>query len=215
MTIKKQAETVRKCMIKQLLIAILAITPLFSHAKSYIIEIADFKCKFCLEAEPHTAILKNETKWNNDKFIFAPIDNGMQTQKDLIDEAFYFGIRDTHPKAETIKEILFDMNQKLQLKMGTYEELIDWIAIYTNDPTITKESLETAFTKGSSNYEHIISIKKTISLINKHNIKSTPSFILISNTGVERVIIRPPETTIGEYINITLDAYKRMKESEK
>lgn len=211
---KRKAEMVRKCMIKQAIIFLFGLAPLFTSAESYIIEIADFKCKYCLEAEKHTNILKEEAEWNNDKFIFAPIDIAMKQESDLLDESFYFATRYTHPKAELIKEILFDMNQKLSLTMKSYEEIIDWIAIYTRNPDLSKESLTAAFQEGSKNFENIAAIKKTINLVKKHNIKTTPSFILVSNKGVERVIIRPPETSIGDYINITLKAYKRMKESE-
>ncbi len=205
----------RSYMIKKIIIALLAITPLFSQAKSYIIEIADFKCKYCLQTEKHIDILKNEIRVNGDKFVFAPTDSLATAHTDLIDELFYYAIKDNHPEEEMIKAALFEMSQTLQLKMGSFEEIIDWLAIYAGRDGLTKKSLIEAVNKGSEDFDHFVSLQKTISLIKRHQIKSTPSFILISNKGEEKLIMRPPETTIGEYINITLDAYKRMKESEK
>lgn len=202
-------------MIRQLLIAILAISPLFSHAGSYIIEVADFKCKYCLEAEKHIDILRNEVRINGDKLVFAPIDSQAKDHTDLIDELFYYAIKDHHSEEEKIRTSLFEMSQTLQLKMGSFSEVIDWLAIYAGREGLSKKSLLEAANKGSGDFNHFVSYQKTNSLIKRHNIKKTPSFILISNKGEEKLIMRPPETTIGEYIKITLDAYKRMKESEK
>lgn len=215
MTAKKQAEMVRKCMIKHMLIAILAITPLFSHAESYIIEVADFKCKYCREAEEHIDILRNEVRVNDDKFVFAPIDSQAKDETDLIDELFYYAIKDHHPEEDKIRTSLFEMSQTLQLKMNSFSEVVDWLAIYAGREGLSKKSLIEAVNKGSGEFKHFTSYQKANNLIKRHNIKKTPSFILISNKGEETLIMRPPETSIGEYIKITLDAYKRMKESEK
>lgn len=188
--------------------------PFFASAQSHIIEVADFKCKYCLEAEPQTAILRQATKLNGDKFVFAPVDNLAKDHFDLTDELFYYAIKDTHPKEEIIRESLFEMNQTLQLKMESYEELIDWLSIYSGTDGLDKKGLIEASNESLQNFTNITSLRKTLRLIRQHNIKSTPAFILVSNKGEERLVIRPPETTVGAYINITLEAYKRMKKSE-
>ena len=193
----------------RLLLLIIFSAPTF--AKTYIVEIADFSCKYCYEAEHYTHKLRLDALKNGDEFIFAPY---VFNKGSKAEELLYYAVNSNENIEPFIRNAMFDLKQNLRLNIGGIDELIDWLDIYHGKDAEMIASVKHAVSENQQNLENIKAYLKAANLIKKHEIKSTPTFLLIDDSANISVVKKPEKMPVPEYIDHVLDMYKRISKNE-
>ena len=183
-----------------------------AYAKTYIVEIADFGCKYCKEAEHYTDKLRLEASANGDEFIFAPVvmKNGSKGE-----ELFYYALRNVPKLEKFARETMFFLKQEQRLKMDNMDEVIDWVNIYNAHDEELLNLIEDTLLKATVDFRHVKAYIKAVALVDKLNIKSTPSFVIITQDGDMTSIEKPENLNTQEHINHVLEMYERISSNEK
>ena len=195
-------------MIKAILFILLSIPTL---AKTYVIEIADFACKYCKEAEHYTHKLKLETEKYGDEFIFAPI---VFSKGSKVEELFYYSLRNNIQFERFARNAMFTLKQEQRIEMSTMQELLDWLMIYYADESEFIQSIIKEYEKSTKDFSNIKAYLKALSLVNKQNIKQTPTFLIIDETAQIVTVRKPEKMPVPEYVDHVLDMYKRISKNE-
>jgi len=196
-------------MIKVLLLLMFSL-PVF--ASNYLVEIADFSCKYCKEAEHYTSKLKYELAKNNDHFIFAPLN--FQEDATKVEELFYYTVKSNPSLEKFSRKALFDLKQKHRLKMNTIPELMDWLEIYYQRSNVDFNKVDELFNERNKDFANIKSYIKAERLSKLYKVESTPTFIYISSEGEGTPIFKPEGMSIKDYVDHALDTYKRISKNE-
>lgn len=191
-------------MIKYLAIAFLSFSCL---AKNYIVEIADFNCKYCKEAEHYTHKLKLEAKLNGDEFVFAPV---ALSSGSKAEELLYYSVRHEPSMEKFIRKAMFDVKQTHRLKIESMDELIDFLEIYHKNSNLDIEGINAEIDKASNDFSNVKAYLKAEDLVQQHQIDSTPTFLIIDTQANVTVIEKPEKMVTSDYIDHVLDMYKRM-----
>lgn len=189
-------------MIKYLLLTLISLNAI---AKNYIVEIADFNCKYCLEAENLNYKIKNTVKENGDEFVFAPF---TPTGKNFIKELVYYSIKHDKKLEDKLRPIMFDLAQVHRIPMATIPELIDWIAINYNPKNIDPKIIMQHIKEKSKKSENVISLLKTSKLAKDMGVTQTPTYIIVTENAEKIKVNRPKGMSLKEYIQMVIDTYE-------
>lgn len=182
-----------------------------TFAKTYIVEIADFSCKYCLEAEHYTPKLKFLTEKNNDEFIFAPV---VLNEGSTAEELFYYALRGDSRLEEFARKAMFKLKQEQRLKMSNVGDVHDWVNIYFSKDDELLSKIDEKVSEASINFHHVKSYIKAFHLVEKNNIISTPTFLIIDEEASVTVVSKPENLQIPDYIEHVVDMYKRISKNE-
>jgi len=174
-------------------------------ATNYIVEIADFSCAHCLQAESYNYKIKSELKNNGDEFVFAPV--GSSNKKPII-ELFYNSIKEDKDLEKKIRPVLFDLVQNQRIPMSTLDELHDWFSINFRPKNIDSDKILKLLEDDQVTFENVISLMKTRQLVEDLNITQTPTYIIITKDLAMHKVNRPKGMHLKEYIQLVVETYK-------
>lgn len=175
-----------------------------------IIEIADFNCKYCKEAESYNDLIKIKLK-KNDKLVFAPISSDV---KQLSWPLTYYQLRDTLNE-EKLRETIFTIVQDYRITANNSSEATDNI---TTLMTISSEQslrVQEAIRNPQKSGQAVIALKKAMNLVEEHNITNTPTYLIVKSDGEILKINKPISYTTKEYINLVIENYQGIIDNEE
>jgi hypothetical protein len=174
-------------------------------ATNYIVEIADFSCAHCLQAESFNYKIKSELKKNGDEFVFAPVGN---SNNNPIIELFYNSIKEDKELENRVRPVLFDLVQNLRIPMSTLDELHDWFSINFSQKNIDSDKILKLLEDDQVSFENVISLMKTRQLVEDLNITQTPTYVIITKDIEMHKVNRPKGMHLKEYVQLVIDTYK-------
>ncbi|MFD3303850.1 thioredoxin domain-containing protein [Alteromonas macleodii] len=193
----------------RLLLLMLFSVPTF--AKTYIVEIADFSCKYCYEAEHYTHKIRIETQHQNDEFVFAPVSFGESSRAE---ELLYYATKEDPNLEKFVRDALFELRQKQNINVSSMSELLDWLSIYYSNKPKKIQSIKNELAKDFQNFNNIKAYIKALRLVKDYKIESTPTFLIIDDLANISVVKKPEKMPVPEYIDHVLDMYKRISKNE-
>ena len=182
-----------------------------TFAKTYIVEIADFSCKYCYEAEHYTHKLRIEAQNKEDEFIFAPVSFGESSRTE---ELLYYATKDNTQLEQFVRNAMFELRQEHNIKVNSMAELLDWLSIYYADRPKKIETIKHELANSFQTFDNIKAYLKALNLVKNHKIEGTPTFLIIDASANVTAIKKPEKMPVPEYIDHVLDMYKRISKNE-
>lgn len=177
----------------------------------YVIEVADFHCKYCLDSEVYVGELKHKVKENGDKFIFAPI---AFNRKNKALELLYYAIKDNSKHERFVRERMFNIAQTSRLKIESLSELIDYLKITESNSISLVDEIEKELLINATTLENVKAYMRAEHLIERAKVDKTPTFLIVTSSDGVMKVKRSPEMSVKDYIDHTLQTYLRISKNE-
>lgn len=192
-------------MIKRVLLAaaLLSLLPAAgADTRPALVEIANFDCPFCREMSSHHERIERAAKRAGLRFVYAPIPNDGQAHT-AWRERLYYAARNLPISEGLTRRALLDA-QEANHAIHTPEALIAWMDLKVHEVDWARFVSDHVRSASS-----IAPVERSLRLAARAKVDSYPSFLLVSNQGIELIPLKGEVSEQAEALIKTLENYKQ------